>query len=159
MPRQYTPKPHTTHPRHATFVVAADAGRARIFTVSPDDGALAELADLLNPAVRLQDHDSVSDRRGHVVQGAAGVGHAFEPRQSHEEHAAETFAKQVCDYLGKAHKSEDLARIYLLAEPAFLGLLRKNLDHATRGCVAQEIASDLTRRPAADIRAALPKVL
>ena len=156
MPHQYTPTPHLTEPAHATWVIAADAGRARIFSVSPDDGQLVELLDLLNPDARVQDHDALSDRRGHVTQGVAGVGHAFEPRETHGEHIAESFAKNLCHRLGVAQRSGELGRIYLLAAPRFLGLLRSNLDPATHELVAQELATDLTRRPVGEIRGALP---
>ena len=159
MPHRYTPKPHQTEPVHATWVVAADAGRARIFSASQADGQLEEVADFVNPDARLQDHDAMSDRRGHVVQGVAGVGHAFEPRQTHGEHIAESFAKDLCHRLGAAQRNGEVARIYLIADPRFLGLLRKNLDSATHKLVVQETAADFSRHPASEIRGLLPAVL
>ncbi|MDB5968478.1 MAG: hypothetical protein JWQ90_928 [Hydrocarboniphaga sp.] len=159
MPRQFTPRPHSSEPGHAAWVVAADAGRARIFSVSQDDGQLEELVDFVNPDARLQDRDAVSDRRGHVTQGAAGIGHAFEPRESHGEHVAESFAKDLCERLGTAQRSGEVTKIYLLAAPKFLGLLRKNLDKATQRLVVLELASDLTLHSRHDIRSALPAQL
>ncbi len=159
MPHRYTPGPRRTEPARAAWIVAADAGRARIFRESPADGRLEEFVDLVNPDARLQDHDAMSDRRGHVVQGVAGVGHAFEPRQTHGEHIAESFAKDLCLRLGTAQRSGKVARIYLIADPRFLGLLRKNLDSATHELVVQELAADFSRRPASDIRGLLPAVL
>jgi protein required for attachment to host cells len=160
---RHTPEPPQTSRQQATYIVAADAGRARIFSVSRQSGELTEIADLLDPEVRVQDHDSLSDRRGHAshgpAPGATGIGHSFEPRQSHEEHAALAFARQVCEALDKARLAGEMKRLYLIAAPAFLGLLRKHMGGATQACVVQELASDLTRRHAADIRAALPTVL
>ena len=156
MLNQVTSKPHSTEPANAIWIIAADAGRARIFSASRDDGQLEELFDFVNPDARLQDHEALSDRRGHVTQGAAGIGHAFEPRESHGEHIAEAFAKDLCHRLGVAQRSGEVKRIYLLAAPQFLGLLRKNLDKATHALVAQELATDLTSHPVSDIRSALP---
>lgn len=157
MTYQHTAQAPQGHSAHAAIVVAADAGRARIFSAPPGNSRqLTEVTDFLNPAMRLQDHDALSDRKGHVTHGAAGIGHAFEPRQSHSEHTAEVFAKQVCKFLSDARDAE---RIYLIADPSFLGVLRKHLDDATRGRIVQEIAADLSRHSTTDIRDALPAVL
>jgi protein required for attachment to host cells len=146
-------------PQRATLVVVADAGRARLFSPAHEDGALIETADWLNAPARQQDHDAVSDRRGHVVQGSAGVGHTFEPRQTRAEHDAQAFAKRIGAHLDAACRSGDVERVYLVADPAFLGLLRQALDPATRRHVVLDLSADLTRRSAADIRAALPETL
>lgn len=159
MIRQYKPKPHEHEAAHAIYIVAADAGRARVFTAHAENGKLEEIADFLNPASRMQDHDALSDRRGRVTQGAAHIGHAFEPRQSQPEHAAEAFAKELCEFLGKARAAGDVDRIYLVADPAFLGLLRKNLDAPTARHVVKEVGSDVTRMPPAEIRKTLPHLL
>lgn len=156
MPRQYKPKPHRPKPAHATWVVAADAGRARIFQAGNEEAELTELTDLLNADARLQDHDALSDRRGEVTQGAAGIGHAFEPRHTHHEHVAVAFAQTVAQRLNAAVAAGEVARLYLIAEPSFLGLLRQRLDKPALAAVVQEQASDLTRRPPGDIRKALP---
>lgn len=156
MPRLYQPRPHRPRPAPATWIVAADAGRARIFRAGHEEAELTELADLLNAEARLQDHDALSDRRGAVTQGAAGIGHALEPRQSRHEHVAAAFAEALARRLNAATAAGEVARLYLIAGPAFLGLLRQRLDRAALAAVVREHACDLTRRPASDIRKVLP---
>ena len=155
------PQPANTAPRAADttadiWVLVADAGRARILKGVHMDGKLEEVEDLLNPGVRLQEHDAVSDRRGSVTQGAAGIGHAFEPRHSQAEISADEFAKKLCKRFEAVREAGKTGRIYLIADPSFLGLLRQHLSSAVRALVVEEIASDLTRRPMADIRQILP---
>ncbi len=159
MPRQNDATSPLSEPAAAIWIVVADAGRARILSALRHDGQLKELFDLVNPDARLQDHDTLSDRAGHVTQGPAGMGHSFEPRESHSEHIAETFAKDLCHRLNAARCSGELGRIYLLAAPKFLGLLRNNLDKETHKLVVQELATDLTRHPLIDIRNTLPAQL
>jgi len=150
--------PPQAHPAHATVVVVADAGRARIFTAPPGNSRyLTEVDDLQNPGSHLQDHDYLSDRQGHASHGSSG--HSYEPRQSHAEHSAEVFAKHLCDSLSAARYAHNVEHIYLIAPPAFLGLLRKNLDTATQRRVVLEVAADLSRHSVTDIRDALPAVL
>ncbi|MDR3417918.1 MAG: host attachment protein [Nevskia sp.] len=158
MTRLYMHKPSEHEAAQATWVIVADAGRARFFVVTPEQ-ELKELSDLINPNARLQDHDSVSDRRGHVSQGSTTVGHAFQPRESHSEHIAATFAKDLCRRLGTAQRNGEVAHIHLIAEAHFLGLLRQNMDESTHKLIVQQIAADLTRMPVEEIRKALPAKL
>lgn len=151
-------------PRHAastdvTWVVVADAGRARVLEALGADGSLNEFDDLINPGARLQEHDVVSDRKGRVTQGPAGVGQSFEPRHSQAAHEAEGFARQVCERLDAARQSGEFAKLYLIAEPAFLGLIRKQMSAPVRKLIREEIASDLSRHPVGEIRKVLPERL
>ena len=146
-------------PHTEIWVVVADAGRARLFSALPFGGALEELSDLLNPQARLEDHEALSDRRGHVTQGPGGIGHAFEPRQTHHEHVAEAFARDLCHLLDSAQREHRVTRIYLIAAPHFLGLLRNHLDPLTRKLIVHEHAADLTRHSASEIRDSLPQRL
>jgi protein required for attachment to host cells len=159
MSRLLKPMPHRPHVESKTWVVCADAGRARIFESSPIDGALLEFIDLLNPDARQHDTEAMSDRRGHVTQGPAGIGHAFAPRQSHAEHVAERFAKDLCDHLDAAERAGEVEKLYVIADPGFLGLMRAHLKPATRTRVVGEVASDLARRSIEQIRGALPAKL
>jgi protein required for attachment to host cells len=138
------------------WIVVADAGRARIFSAPPMSGSLDERVDLLNPQVRLEDHQALSDRRGHVTQEPGGIGHAFKPRETFHEHITEAFAKDVCHLLDSAQREHRLRRLYLIAAPRFLGLLRKNLDPETRKLIILEHPADLSRHDVTEIRNALP---
>jgi len=160
MPHHFKPKHPAVEVGKAIWIVVADAGHARILSPAPDDkGPLEERGHLENDAARVEDHDALSDRAGHVTQGPGGIGHAFEPRVSHGEHVAETFAKIVCARLDKARIAGEVSKIYLLAAPQFLGLMRKNLDKDTHRLVAEEFATDLVQHSAVDIRKALPALL
>lgn len=159
MSRRSTRNQSKTSARGAVWILAADAGRARLFEAAKRNGRLTEIADLLNADARLREEDLVSDRAGHVNRGGERVGNAFEPRQWHIDHAAESFAKSLCRRLGDGRRNGTVDRIYLLADPTFLGLIRKNLDRSTQRLVAEEKAIDLTRRTAKTIRGALPAIL
>ena len=153
MPRQYPHKAGAKRPAAATWIVAADSGRARIFEAARDDGALVEIEDLLNAEARLLTREAVSDRAGSMARNAFG------PRDSHAEHASEVFAKRLGRRLGAARRDGRIDHLYLLADPAFLGCLRSHLDAPTRRLVAQERATDVVRRSPARIRQLLPAQL
>lgn len=145
--------------RGAIWVLAADAGRVRFFSAEHSDGKLVEFLDLLNPDMRMREGDATSTPKGHVMQGAGGSGQTFEPHHTQSEHSAESFAKEVCERLETARQEGSVARIYVISEPSFLGLIRKNISPATKPLIVQETPRDLSRHPAAEIRTMLPKWL
>lgn len=159
MPRQYTRKPSTTQPHPVIWIVVADAGQARIFQAQQNDGVLTEVADLVNSPARRQAHDAQSDRAGSAPTGQQGGGGTFETPDSYPEHVADAFAKRVCEKLSEARNEGAIARLYLLAGPAFLGRLRAHMDEPTRRLIAEERASDLVHRKPEEIRKTLPKQL
>jgi protein required for attachment to host cells len=139
------------------WVIAADASRARIFTADKPAGALNEIESLSNPDNRLHEGDLVSDRGGYAVGGSGG--HAYSTGNQAKEEAANRFAAEVCKHLEKGRTSQAMAKLYVMASPQFLGLLRKHQSDALRSLISDEIASDLTTQTPDRIRARLPEYL
>lgn len=137
------------------WVVAADAARARIFRAARADGGLTEIEDLLNPDVR--DQRSVrADRMGHAHDATHGGGHSMQRNATEDHQIAADFGKEVARRLTRARRGGQFDRLYLLAEPHLLGVLRDSLDAPTRRLVAGELDKDLTRQGKASIRRRLP---
>jgi protein required for attachment to host cells len=126
------------------WVVAADAAHARIFETTRVNGDLHEFAVYSNPDARRSTSDLVSDRAGHLTNTSLGAGHSVEPHEWTRSHVARTFAKRVGQRLISARKAGAVDRIYLIAAPAFLGLLRRSLDTPTRRIVAGEVSKNVT---------------
>jgi protein required for attachment to host cells len=139
------------------WVVAADASRARFFTADKPASALNEIETLSNPEARLHEGDLVSDRGGRGVNG--GAAHNYSTGNEAKQEAANRFAAEVCKHLEKGRNSRAFGKLYVMAAPHFLGLLRKHQSDALRGLVSDEIASDLTTQSPERIRARLPEYL
>ena len=139
------------------WVVAADASRARIFTADKPAGELNEIETLNNPEGRLHEGDLVSDRGGYASNGTGG--HAYRTENQAKDEAANRFAAEVCRHLEKGRNGNAFAKLYVMAAPHFLGLLRKHQSDALRGLIRDEIASDLTTQSPERIRAKLPEYL
>lgn len=137
------------------WVLAADASRARFFITDKPAGALSEVETLSNPEGRLHEGDLVSDRGGRGVNGAP---HSYNNGQAKDE-AANRFAATVCSHLERGRTSRAFDKLYIMAPPHFLGLLRKHQSDALRGLVTDEVASDLTTQAPERIRAKLPEYL
>jgi len=136
-----------------TWIIAADASRARILQVTDRAQQLEEIEDLLNPEGRVHDRELISDAHPRL-SGHSGGGPASDREEtSAAEHATELFAKRVGDYLDKARTGHRYDRLHLIAPPKFLGQLRKELGKEVQKLVAQELPKDLSWLNARDIQA------
>lgn len=143
-------------PAARIWVVAADAARARIFRAGKTDGGLTELQDLLNPDIRGGQRSVRADRLGHAHDATHGGGHSMQRNATEDHQVAADFGRELARRLTRARRDGQFDRLYLLAEPHLLGVLRDSLDAPTRRLVAGELDKDLTRQGKASIRRRLP---
>lgn len=144
---------------HAAWIVVADHSCARLFQALVPTAPLQEIEDLVNPVAHLREADLVSDRPGHVVKGRGGPSRTVGQHETHKDRAADQFANTVCSRLLQARLDGSMGKLYVIAEPGFLGLMRKHMDTATKALIADEINKDVTKYSAAELRALLPQAL
>ena len=135
-----------------TWIIAADASRARILQVTDREQNLAEIEDLLNPEGRVENRELTTDAQPRFRGSGGGPGSDRE-EMSASEHATELFAKRVGDYLDKARTAHRYDRLHLIAPPKFLGQLRKELGKEVEKLVAAELPKDLAWLNAREIQA------
>ena len=141
------------------IVVVADSSKARILVTESGRGALTDDRDFVHPESRLKEQDLVSDGTGNEIDsggyGKHSMGHE---NAAHRKHA-EAFADELCVEIDKLRRNSDLHKIYLVASPKFLGLLRSSLSKQCTELLAGEINKDLVNHSIEDIRSHLPKIL
>ncbi len=142
----------------AVTVVVADRSRAQIYRGENRNAVLIEVNSLSHPDSRLKDQDLVSDSPGLSVGAARPQGSATQAYSPHEREA-ERFAHEIAQHLSALRTANRLHRLYLVAEPHFLGLLRAALDAPTQKLIAGDVPHRLTDLDPAALREALPKHL
>ncbi|MGC9456734.1 MAG: host attachment protein [Halothiobacillaceae bacterium] len=159
-----------------TWVIVADAARARFLRVTDNagayrgsaanpssrpmpKGALEEVEELLNPAGRSAGADLVTDRPGATSDRKGEALHAYEPHTSPRDVEAQRFAQQVVQALEQAQQRGRMERFYLVAAPRFLGMLREKLGNGLKQAMVADIAKDYSAHQPEAIRAALPRSL
>ena len=159
-----------------TWVVVADAARARFFAVRDNSGAylgseafpssrpapkgeLEEVTSLSNPAARLADADLETDRPGATADRKGDAMHAYEPPNSVRDVEAKRFAREVAAELDQARQAGKMERFYLLAAPDFLGLLRDAMGKSLQEALVADQPKDFSGRSTEEIRSALPERL
>lgn len=130
-----------------TWIVAANAGRARIFSQANAVASLEEINDMVNEAAHLRTSDIESDglgrRNGSTARTSGNTpsqASGYQPHQGPVEHRNELFARSIAAYLLQGHQEHRFKQLRLVASPEFLGLLRKQLAPAL-----QSIASTLDK--------------
>jgi protein required for attachment to host cells len=141
-----------------TWIVVADASRARFFAADKSTGALQEFEDFSNPQARLHEGDLVSDKSGRDSD-RNGASHGFGSANRAKQETANRFASELCAHLEAGRQRKAFGKLYVLGAPAFLGMMRKHQSAGVRELISDEIAKDLTTQPAERIRAQLPKYL
>jgi len=133
------------------YVVVADNVHARIFTVKTLSSPLEEIETLTHLEGRLHDREMTSDFPG-KIKGNGKMGHAFEQGTDPKQNQSDKFARQIVNYLEDAHNTNKFNQLLLIAEPSFLGLLRKNFSEPIRKLVALELDKNITTHSIGDIR-------
>ena len=134
-----------------TWIVTADAGRARIFAESGKHQPLEEIDDLVNTAQRLRIADKMTDRLGPTSAGqsihntgGAAPNKQYEPPQTQDELDAENFARDLSAALLQAQREKRYDNLVLAVAPRLLGLLRKQMDPHVQATITFEINKDYT---------------
>ena len=126
-----------------TWILSADASRARVLQVTGRD-RLAEIESFDNPAGRMHGRDLIEDSHARF-HGHAGGG----PGSDREETSAAgieaaKFCKRIGRFLDHARIEHRYDRLFLIAPPRFLGMVRKELGKEVEKLVGEEIDKDLS---------------
>lgn len=143
-----------------TFIVAANASRARIFSQASLRDPLEEVADLVNPEARQREQDFMTDestaqrsadKSRHSV-GQPTTGSDYQPRTTPHQAEAQKFAQEIATYLDEAHNAGRFDKLCVMASPEFLGVLRGKLSTRMGKVETAEINKDYTRESAQQLR-------
>lgn len=142
-----------------TWIVSANASRARFFAQPKSSAPLEEIGDMANTAVRQRTAETEQDRLGPMAgtnsihnTGGATPNKTYEPPQTPAAHETEAFARGVAAFLLEGQREGRFQHLCLVASPQFLGVLRKQLDPKLASAVSLEINKDYTQSSVRDLR-------
>lgn len=136
-------------------IVVADEREAAFFDASRPGAVLAR-GSLRNAVAGLKDSDLESDREGRRF-GGAGQRHGVDGERSTERHEMTNFAREVARKIDEDRLARVFDKLFIVAGPRMLGLLRQELPQRCRDVVAGEIAKDLMRQDPQMIRDVVPR--
>lgn len=139
------------------WVLVADSSRARLLGTDSAHGELGEIQDFVHPESRVHEQKISSDLPG-SRHGAGGL-HHVDSQTGIKEQESIDFAKHLGRELNALRNRHKLDRLWIVAEPRFLGHLRQELDDEVSKLVSGEVDKDLLQHGIDDIRAHLPERL
>ncbi len=109
-----------------TFVLVADASRARLYRKEGEDAALALIEELEHPESRAMNRDLMADKPGRSISSGhrSTARSGMEYRTDPKEVEAEKFARTLVDKLAHGKDEHTFDDLVIAAPPKFLGLLR-----------------------------------
>ncbi len=126
-----------------TWILVANAARARLFENTGIGKGLNLLSELEHPESRVKGADLVSDRAGFMQ--SAGNGHgsrqpAIDPKQNEAEH----FAQEIAHTLESGRGQNKYERLILVAGSPFLGTLKGRLSNQVLAMTSDTLEKDYT---------------
>lgn len=130
-----------------TWVLIANAARAKCFERHGPDHVLTELIEFVHPHVLLSERAEVGNLTGAAGKGHGRTAHAGKQFEPHTEaHAKEraVFSRQIADYINDGAANQRFTSLALIATSPMLGDLRSCLSGASKKLVRTSAVSDLT---------------
>ncbi|MDI6004495.1 host attachment protein [Cobetia marina] len=132
-----------------TYIVAADAARARIFARAA--GKVTEVDSLVHPESRQHTGDLRTGGKGESSGGHGSLHQTGDDGATSDKHQ-DFFAKEVAQYLKQAANDGKFDQLIIAAAPKFLGALRDKLDKPVAKLVSETVDKDLSHESADDIK-------
>ncbi|MEI8365439.1 MAG: host attachment protein [Parachlamydiaceae bacterium] len=126
-----------------TWVLVADNCRAKVYRLLKFP-KIEEISFMEHPESGFHNQDLISSRPGSSSQHGGTHGHSYQPETSPKKLEAEHFAVYLANFLSTAKQKEEFHRLYVFAEPSFLGLLRQHMSPEIQKTIVAEVAKELT---------------
>lgn len=129
------------------WILVADRCRACLLHVMPENiGGITTLAAYLHTEGRLQSHERDSDTPGRIqLRGEARS--TFEPHEDRQHVEARRFANELAESLQHERNRGHYDRLFVVAPPSFLGVLREAWPKSVRDTIVHEEAAELMNLP------------
>lgn len=105
----------------------------------------------LHPEGRLKEQDIVTDRAGRNFHRSDKVSHSGGKTGDPRAHSDRLFAQEIARHLKKSRESSGYGRLYLVASPHFMGILKEAVDPVTQKSVTGMLDKDLAHFSEADL--------
>ena len=141
------------------WLLVANRTGARLFENQGPGRGLTKVQEFNHPEGRLKDQDLVSDDKGRVHDRMGQGSHKEEPRESPSNHEDRNFAHDLAKKLKLGLDEHRFARLFIVAEPRFLGDLKGALDKKTVSVLEGTLGKDLLHVEDGDIPGHLDNLL
>lgn len=140
-----------------TWVIVANQAETQIYTGSGQTWEIELLQTLVHEEGAAHARDLVSDAPGRSHDRMGSGRHMMEPSTGVKEESLRKFVREVVGLLEAARLKNRFDQLVILAAPAVLGVIRKNLTDGLSSTVIKEIPKDLIGQPVDNIQSQLKR--
>jgi len=141
------------------WILAADASRAKIWMASTPSSPLELIHEMASPEGRMHERDLTSDLPGRAFDSSGTGRHTMEQEVGPKKEAVIRFSHELAVVLAQACNRSAFNKLYLMAAPSFLGLLRNCCKETLKQCNVIEVDKDYAAMEACELRSRLPEYL
>jgi len=139
------------------WILLAHRSGARLYVASGNE--IRILREVDNPDGRRQNREIDTDAKGSRFSTVAGRSspsgtfhsrqqkHGLDPQMEAAEHLADGFAHQLCEWLNQGRARSEFDELVVVAEPGFLGKIKRFLDKETQARLIEAIPHNWTALP------------
>lgn len=138
-----------------TWILVANAHRARCFERHAPDSTLTEKADFVHPRRRNTSEAKAGDRTGTSGKGhgrSIDGGTPSEPCDDSNAEERSRFARQLANYLNEGVAGHGCTGLVLIASSPMLGELKPGLSPAAGKVLRNCVAADWSRHQGAELK-------
>jgi protein required for attachment to host cells len=139
-----------------TWVLIADAARARVFETTGKGTGLSVVADMALDAELNPSHMLGTDRPGRSFESVGSTRHALESSSDPHREQKRMFAQRIAQALHARQVASSFDRLVVVAPATTMGDLRTALSGKVKAVVIAELVADLTNTPVSELPAHLP---
>ena len=141
------------------WILIADRSRALILHALPNGARpFPVLYSFDHPESRLTGCEVNSDASGRIqLPGVART--TVEPHEDRKHVESRRFARQIVDALEHGRQEGRFDRLFVIAPPMFLGVLRESWPSPLRHHIAAEVIKDLMQLPEAERQQRVEEIL
>ncbi len=136
----------------STWILVADAARARLFASDRPGGPWSVVSCLTNPDGKAPGRHATTERAPRVMESVGTARHAIEPHTTLRDKSTDRFAHMLRQELERGASEHRYEHLVLVAPPHFLGALHGILDKALRDRVSGELHNDFTALDDLEVR-------
>ncbi len=141
-----------------TWILVANASTARLYANHGAKKGIQLVKELSHPESRAKASNLVADRPGHNPGSGNGHG-SFVPATDPKQNEAERFAQELAREMDQGRTANSYQRAILVAAPAFMGLLKGNLDHQVSKLVSESVEKDYTKATEKELSGHLENII
>ncbi|WP_050986113.1 host attachment protein [Schlesneria paludicola] len=141
------------------WVLVADRCHAKILHALPSTvSKFQTLHSLVHPEGRLTPQEMESDAPGRV-QLAGNARSTVEPHEDRKQVQSKRFAHEISEILVRESQDRRFDRLFVIAPPSFLGVLRETWPRIVQDRIALELAKDLMPLAEAELTLRLSEII